>query len=78
MKAIGFEGTVDAAGNIAVPPALRPELPQGARLEVVIRWGDEMTDDEAWRQLGRARFDAAYGPEDDGLYDDLADASSIR
>jgi len=72
MKAVEFEGTVTPDGQIAVPTEIAGQLPQGERLHVVLQWDSAVDEDTAWRTQGRARFEAAYSPED-AVYDQLVD-----
>jgi len=72
MKAVEFEGTVTANGQIAIPAEIAEQLPLGEPLRVVVQWDGSDDEDGAWRTLGRQRFEAAYAPED-SVYDQLMD-----
>jgi hypothetical protein len=76
MKAVEFESTVDAGGQIALPPEIANEIPPGEQLRVVVMW-EPVNSDLAWRTAGRQRFEAAYSPED-AVYEQLMDDSAIR
>jgi len=76
MKAVEFESTVTASGQIALPPEVANEIPSGEQLRVVVMW-EPSNLDSAWRAAGRQRFEAAYSPED-AVYEQLADDPSIR
>ena len=71
MKAIRFKGTVAPNGQIALPPDVARQIPQGERLEVVLLWGAS-SGDSAWRAAGRRQFETAYAPED-SVYEQLID-----
>jgi hypothetical protein len=79
MRAVEFESTVSAAGEIALPPEIASSIPAGEHLRVVVMWGPpEQPDlDAAWRASGRERFEAAYVPED-SIYEQLADGLPTR
>jgi hypothetical protein len=70
MKAVEFEGTVTANGQIAIPAEIAGQLPLGERVRIVAQWDGADDEDGAWRALGRQRFEAAYAPED-SVYDQL-------
>ena len=70
MKAIEFESTVAANGQISVPPSIAGQVPAGETVRVVLLWGPQRDDD--WQAAGRARFEAAYSPED-AVYEALID-----
>jgi hypothetical protein len=76
MRAIEFEGTLAPNGQISLPPEIASKIPAGEQIRIVVMWnlGD---DDNAWRNAGQQRFQAAYAPEDD-VYEQLAHASAIR
>ncbi len=62
MKAIEFESTASLGGQIAVPPEVASEIPLGEHIHVVVMWESDV--DSSLRLAGRARFEAAYAPED--------------
>jgi hypothetical protein len=70
MKAIEFDSTVTANGQIAVPAEIAGQIPPGEPLHVVLQWDGIAEEDGSWRAQGRQRFEAAYAPEDD-IYDQL-------
>ena len=76
MKAIQFKGTVAPNGQIAVPPDVAGQIPQGEQLQVVLLWGVP-SEDNAWRAAGRRQFEAAYAPED-SVYEQLIDETPTR
>jgi hypothetical protein len=76
MKAVDFEGTITANGQIAVPAEIAGQLPPGESLHVVLRW-DRGDEDDAWRTEGRRRFEAAYAPED-AIFEQLMDETPTR
>ena len=63
MKAVEFESTMSSSGQIAVPEEAAREIPPGEPVRVVLLWGPSEID-EAWREVGRKAFGAAYAPED--------------
>lgn len=76
MKAVEFESTVTAGGQITLPPEAALEIPTGEQLRVVVMW--EPSDlDLAWRTAARDRFEAAYSPED-AVYEQLIDDAKTR
>ncbi|MBI3664992.1 MAG: hypothetical protein HY236_02005 [Acidobacteria bacterium] len=76
MKAVEFKSTVTPGGQIAVPPEVARQIPEGEQLQVVILW--EISNlDAAWRAAGRQRFEAAYAPED-SVYEQLIDDAPAR
>jgi len=77
MKAVEFEGTLSANGEIAVPAEIAAQLPPGEPLHIVLRWDAAADGDGIWRAMGRQRFEAAYAPADD-VYDQLMDEASTR
>ena len=77
MKAIEFEGTVTAKGEIAIPAEIAKQLPLGEPLHVVVRWNAADDEDAVWRNQGRQRFEAAYSPED-AVYDQLVNEAPTR
>jgi hypothetical protein len=76
MKAVEFESTITPGGQIALPPEVAREIPDGEPLRVVVMWHPSNLD-LAWRAAGRQRFEAAYSPED-AVYEQLMDDSAIR
>ena len=76
MKALEFKGSVAENGQINVPPQIARQIPQGEELHVVLLWGPTTMDD-AWKDLGRQRFEASYAPED-SVYEQLIDDASTR
>lgn len=76
MKAVEFEGTVAAGGQIVLPPEIASEIPPGEQLRVVLMW-EPSSLDTAWREGGREQFEAAYSPED-AIYEQLIDDPAIR
>ena len=77
MKTIEFESAVGPEGQIPVPPEIAQELPAGEPLHVVLHWDETSHEDDAWRAAGKARFEAAYAPED-SVYERLIDAVPAR
>jgi hypothetical protein len=75
VRAVEFETTVAADGQIVVPPELASEIPAGEQIRVVVMW--DVSFGPAWRRAGRQRFEAAYAPED-VIYEQLGDDSPIR
>lgn len=76
MKALEFESKVQPGGQIALPPGVAAEIPEGENLRVVVMW-ETGEADAAWRSSGRQRFESAYCPEDE-VYEQLMDDGSIR
>ena len=76
MKTADFRGEISSNGQIVVPPEIASQIPSGEKLEVVLRWGDS-DDENAWRETGRRRFEAAYADED-SVYEELMDDASAR
>lgn len=76
MKAVEFDGTVTASGQIVVPAEIAGQLPSGESLHVVLQW-ETADEDAAWRAQGRERFEAAYAPED-SIYEQLMDETPTR
>jgi hypothetical protein len=76
MNAVEFDSTITEAGQIALPPEVAGAIPAGEQLRVVVMWGASGHDAE-WRSAGRARFEAAYGP-DDAVYEQLIDDAPMR
>lgn len=74
MKTLDFRGEISSNGQIAVPRELAAQIPCGEKLEVVLRWG-EAGDEEAWREAGGRRFEAAYADED-SIYEELMDGDA--
>ena len=70
MKALEFESTVTADGQIAIPAEIAEQLPLGSPVRVVVQWDGADDEDRIWRTLGRQRFEAGYAPEDT-VYDNL-------
>ena len=77
MKAVEFEGTVTANGQIAIPAEIAGQLPPGESLHVVLQWDAAADEDAAWRTQGRERFEAAYAPED-AIYERLMEEGATR
>jgi len=76
MRAVEFESTIVAGGQIALPPEVASEIPAGEQLRVVVMW--ESSDlDIARRAAGRQRFGATYSPED-AVYEQLIDDAANR
>lgn len=69
MKAVEFESTVAAGGQIALPPEIVDEIPSGEHVKVVVMW-EHTDEDSAFRAAGRRRFQSAYSPED-AVYEQL-------
>jgi len=76
MKAVEFKSSVAPNGQITVPPEVAPQIPAGEQLQVIVLW-ETQTIDDAWRALGRQRFEASYAPED-SVYEQLMDEASAR
>jgi bifunctional DNA-binding transcriptional regulator/antitoxin component of YhaV-PrlF toxin-antitoxin module len=76
MKAVEFQSTVTANGQIAIPAEIAGQLPLGEPLRVVVQWDGTDDEDAAWRTQGRQRFEAAYAPED-SVYDQLMDGGEL-
>jgi hypothetical protein len=76
MKAVEFESTVSAGGQISLPPEVASEIYAGDQIRVVLMW-DRDDSERSWRSMGRQRFDAVYAPED-AVYEQLLDNSAIR
>ena len=72
MKALEFESTVTADGQIAIPAEIAGQLPVGSPVRVFVQWDGADDEDGSWRTMGRQRFEAAYAPED-SVYDSLMD-----
>jgi len=72
MKALEFESTVTADGQIAIPAEIARQLPLGEPIRVVVQWDGADDEDGAWRTRGRQRFETAYALED-SVYDQLMD-----
>lgn len=70
MKAIEFDGTLTANGQIVIPEEIAGQIPPGEPLHVVLQWDGAGEEDGSWRARGRLGFEAAYAPEDD-VYDQL-------
>ncbi len=69
MRAVEFEGTVSAGGQIVLPPEVAGEITAGEPIRIVLMWQADEAD-ETWRMMGRKRFEAAYDPED-SIYEQL-------
>ena len=76
MRSVEFESRITQAGQIALPPEIAGEIPEGERLRVVVMW-EPSGPDSLWRAAGRLRFEAAYSPED-AVYDQLIDDAATR
>ena len=76
MKTADFVAKIAQNGQIAVPAEIAAQIPNGEKLEVVLRWG-AADDENAWRDAGRRRFEAAYADED-SVYEELMDDASAR
>jgi len=72
MKALEFESTVTADGQIAIPAEIAEQLPVGSPVRVFVQWDGADDEDRVWRTPGRQRFEAAYASEDT-VYDNLLD-----
>ncbi len=70
MKSVAFKASVAPNGQIAVPPEIARRLPSGEQLQIVVLWETAAAEDDAWRALGRQRFEAACAPED-SIYEQL-------
>lgn len=75
MKAVEFESTVTASGDIQLPPEVAAEIPAGEPLRVVVMWEPPL--EAGWRSAGRQAFEAAYAPED-AIYERLIDDAPDR
>lgn len=74
MSTVDFKGTLNANGQIDVPPEISSQVPKGAEAQVMLLWGP--TDDEnEWRNAGRTRFESSYSTED-SVYEQLIHDSS--
>jgi len=71
MKIVEFETTRTDNGQIAIPAEIASQLPKGEPVRVVLQWG-EQDDESDWLANARARFEAAYSPED-AVYERLMD-----
>jgi len=69
MKSADFQGEIAAGGQIVVPPEIACQVPQGERVQVLLRWGAS-EDETAWREAGRRRFESAYSDKD-SVYEEL-------
>jgi hypothetical protein len=68
MKTVDFTGELTPNGQIAVPPEIASQVPQGEH--------GVSEEDTAWRAAGRRQFEAAY-VADDSVYEVLIhDAST--
>ena len=76
MKSADFRGELTPNGQIAVPPEIASQVPQGEQIQVVLQWGIS-EDDAAWRAAGRRQFEAAYA-DDDSVYELLIHDPSTR
>lgn len=76
MKAVEFESTISATGQISLPPEILNEIPVGEQLRVLVLW-EGLKVDPDWRSLGRRSFEAAYG-EEDSVYEQLINDTGIR
>jgi hypothetical protein len=76
MKAVEFEGTPTANGQISIPAEITGQLPLGEPLRIVLQRDGADDEDAAWRTQGRQRFEAAYAPED-VVYDHLMDGGEL-
>ena len=43
MKALEFKGSVVANGQIEVPPQIAQQIPEGAQLQILLSWGDQLS-----------------------------------
>ena len=77
MKAVEFEGTITADGQIAIPAEIARQVPLGEPLRVVLQWDGADDEDGAWRTQGRLQFEAAYAPGD-SVYDQLTGIGYTR
>ena len=75
MKAVDFRAEIKPDGQISVPHELACQVPPGEQVEVMLRWSDG--DEDAWREAGRRRFEAAYS-SDDSVYEQLINDASTR
>jgi hypothetical protein len=76
MKTADFSGKLMPNGQITVPPDIAAQVPPGEPIQVVLQWGVG-SDDAAWRDAGRRRFEAAYSA-DDSIYESLIHDTSSR
>jgi hypothetical protein len=76
MKTAGFRGGLTPNGQIIVPPEIASQVPPGAQIQILLRWGIS-ADDAVWRMAGRRRFEAAYAA-DDTVYELLMHDLSAR
>jgi hypothetical protein len=76
MKTVDFRAEIKPDGQISVPREIASQVPPGEQVEVVLRWGSG-GDDDAWREAGRRRFEAAYS-SDDSVYEQLINDASTR
>ncbi len=70
MKTADFRAELTPNGQIAVPPEIASQVPQGEQIQVVLQWGIS-EDDTAWRAAGRRQCEAAYA-DDDAVYELLS------
>jgi hypothetical protein len=75
MNAIEFDAQLTSGDRIQVPLEVARELPESARIRVILLW--ETGEDEEWRKLTSERFAAAYAPED-SVYEQLIDEPPSR
>jgi hypothetical protein len=76
MKTVDFKGELTPNGQIAVPPEIASQVPQGEQIQIVLQWGVS-EEDTAWRAAGRRQFEAAY-VADDSVYEVLIHDTSTR
>jgi hypothetical protein len=76
MKTVDFTDELTPNGQIAVPPEIASQAPQGEQIQIVLQWGVS-EEDTAWRAAGRRQFEAAYAA-DDSVYELLIHDTSTR
>jgi hypothetical protein len=76
MKAVEFDSTISAGGQISLPPEIAQEIPAGEHLRVVLLWEPSGVD-SAWRAAGRKAFESSYCAED-SVYEQLIDDPASR
>jgi hypothetical protein len=76
MKSAHFQGELRQNGQIAIPPEIASQIPNGTSIRVALKWGAPEEDD-VWREAGRGRFEAAYVDED-SVYEALVIDPSLR